>query len=48
MLAAWVEEKDAGPETSMRATRVSAISTRAKAETAAAAATAFRHVKPNK
>ena len=39
MLTARVEEKDAGPETSMRAARVSATSTRATAETAAAAAT---------
>ena len=48
MLAARVEEKDAGAEMSMRAARVSATSTRATAETAAAAATALRHAKPNK
>ena len=48
MLAARVEEKDAGAEMSMRAARVSAISIRATAETAAPAATAFRHAKPNK
>ena len=48
MLAARVEKKDAEAETYMRAAQVSATSIRATAETAAAAATAFRHAKPNR
>ena len=48
MLTARVEEKDAGAAISIRAARVSATSLKTTGERAAAAATAFRHAKPNK
>ena len=48
MLAAWVEEKDAGAETSMRAALSIGYKHKNNSRTVAAAGTAFRHAKPNK